>query len=654
MKIEPIVGRAKKLYILLKKHYQYMMMLIFIGIYLFLFKSYVDGSICTANGSFVIVSLVYLFASIILCIRQCREKLIIKCPILQHSNVVVFFIIPLLAFYVVEVIYNPTFSTIPFIKVLINYLMFLGLQVGIYLLSHNCRFTYSSILSFAWVFGVANYYVMKFKGNPLLPADLFSYKTAMSVVGNYNFELSDSIIYGCILVFYGFCIIKCFVGRGKSCSFIRKLGLFVIGIGHIYVLACLLFYIRWSETLDIYVDAWTPENTYYQNGGTFSFLLELQEMHVEKPKGYSEETVTKILNAYNVNVLENHENLPSVIVIMNESFADLNVLGEVVADNVLANVDDLDSYIMKGNVYASVNGGGTCNSEFEFLTGHSMANFSSSSIYPYQMYNLENTSNLAASFAEYGYETLAIHPAEAKNWERERVYQQLGFQDFISLEDMKDVQKIRAYASDSYNYQQIINAYECKEAPIFIFNITMQNHGGYTDKMTELEPVEIEEKYQKYEDVIQYMTLVKESDRAFAELLSYFSEVEEPVIICMFGDHQPALNAEFISEVMVENGRDLEVLQNRFITPYVIWCNYDTEIQNIKKDMSLNYLGANILELAGINNTYAEYLLDLQEKIPVINSKGYQTIEGEWFNINEPNTLMDQYRNIQYYLLFDN
>ena len=251
MKFDLKTGKIMNCCILMKKCFYYIIMLFFIGIYIWMVKSHNEGSICIASGSFVIISFFYFFAFVIISMRQCGEKLKKKYQILRYSNVFVFFTLPLLAFYIVEVIYNPIFSTMPFIKVLINYFMFLGLQVGIYLLTQKSRFAYCSILVFALIFGVANYYVLQFKGNPLLPVELFSYKTAMAVVGNYRFELSDSIIYGYLLFLYGLCIIKCLGSVKNTYSVKRKISMFILGLGYVYIVAGLLFNIKWSEILNI-------------------------------------------------------------------------------------------------------------------------------------------------------------------------------------------------------------------------------------------------------------------------------------------------------------------------------------------------------------------------------------------------------------------
>lgn len=345
---------------------------------------------------------------------------------------------------------------------------------------------------------------------------------------------------------------------------------------------------------------------------------------------------------------------PSVIVVMNESFADLTVLGDFEAEECLSNWKNIENFVMRGNAYASVRGGGTCNSEFEFLTGNSMTNLPGS-IYPYQMYNFEKVFNLASEFSRNGYETIAIHPENKYNWNRAKVYSQYGFDSFLSIDEMEFKEYYRYYISDSADFHQIISSYENSEEPVFIFNITMQNHGGYNMESFEedTEFIQIEKRFRVYEDVISYLTLVKESDKAFNELLEYFAQVEEPVIICMFGDHQPAVDEEFIEELLGSEELSLEERQKLYCVPYIIWSNYDTGTENVIQDTSLNYLGIDILEMAGISSPYSQFLTSMQKEVPAINAQGYQTFDKVWHSFNEENEMVDRYRKIQYYMLFE-
>ena len=346
--------------------------------------------------------------------------------------------------------------------------------------------------------------------------------------------------------------------------------------------------------------------------------------------------------------------------IMNESFADLSVLGDFVSDDYLASFYDIDDYLLRGMVYPSVCGGGTCNSEFEFLTGSSLANVKPG-IYPYLNYDLSNASNLVQVFNNLGYQTVAFHPYQAENWNRTNVYNSFGFQEFLSQEDMVDKEILSWTISDYSDFEKIKEIYENRTAPLFLFNVTMQNHGGYNVPIrSDVELVSIEKQYSGYSDVINYLTLIRESADAFKELLNYFAAQPDPVIICMFGDHQPILDEDFLSSItqtVSDEEHSILDAKQRYITPYIIWSNYDVystpDTESTKQtDMSLNYLGANLLGLLGISTPYSQYLLSLQQQIPIVNSVGYQDSLGEWFSLEIENPALTEYQSVQYYELF--
>ena len=81
-------------------------------------------------------------------------------------------------------------------------------------------------------------------------------------------------------------------------------------------------------------------------------------------------------------------------------------------------------------LYVSAFGGGTCNTEFEYLTGNSMA-FLGTGTYPYTIYDLTRTETLSQQFKDLGYDTTAIHPNHGTNWNRENVYSAFGFDNFL-------------------------------------------------------------------------------------------------------------------------------------------------------------------------------------------------------------------------------
>lgn len=112
------------------------------------------------------------------------------------------------------------------------------------------------------------------------------------------------------------------------------------------------------------------------------------------------------------------------------------------------------------------------------------------------------------------------------------------------------------------------------EKPLFLFNVTMQNHGGYAVESVagDVEPIEIEPAYSGYSDAVCFMTLMRESDQAFSDFLSDLEAREEPIVVCMFGDHQPALDTELRNAITVQDGgNEVAQKQKSQMTPYMIW-----------------------------------------------------------------------------------
>ena len=192
--------------------------------------------------------------------------------------------------------------------------------------------------------------------------------------------------------------------------------------------------------------------------------------------------------------------------------------------------------------------------------------------------------------------------------------------------------------SDKSAYEKIIDVYENKEQgiPAFIFEVTMQNHGGYTEEDEYFTPdVHAEELNSAQLD--QYLSLIKVSDREFENLIDYFSLQEEKTIIVFFGDHQPS--DAVVRPILRYNGintsnMSVEEAQLRYQVPYVIWANYDIE-EETNADTDISFLAAEVLERADMPTTaYQNFLLEL-EKTP------------------DSEELLNQYQILQYYYMFE-
>ena len=192
-----------------------------------------------------------------------------------------------------------------------------------------------------------------------------------------------------------------------------------------------------------------------------------------------------------------------------------------------------------------------------------------------------------------------------------------------------------------------------KSKPLFLFNVTIQNHGGYLTNTNWKEPVEVEGKY--YTETNEYLSSTKESDNAFKYLIDYFKKQDEPTIICMFGDHQPSIETEFYEELLGKKQDEWEIsdIQKRYATPFVLWANYDI---GSASDVVIgnNTLENMLLKAAGIElPTYNKYVEKVSQTIPVMNVNGYMDNDGNWHNYgsDEPDNikkLLDDYDILQY------
>ena len=257
----------------------------------------------------------------------------------------------------------------------------------------------------------------------------------------------------------------------------------------------------------------------------------------------------------------------------------------------------------------------------------------------------------------------SYHPYKRDGWNRPNVYSYLGFENFYSEEHYKDAKYTRNFVSDASDMKQIIKDYEAEKkkskAPYYQFNVTVQNHGGYVGQRGKVNvDVKVTTSGLSTEENNQYMTLVKQSDDAFKELVEHYKKVDEPTVIVMFGDHQPPLVEQFYETLFKKKQSEFttEDTANWYSTPYVIWANYDIE-EKEHVDMSCNYLSSYLLDMIGADVTgYNKYLMNLRKKLPVVTALFYKGDDGKFYDIDKKSKYsndLNDYAIIQYNELFD-
>lgn len=592
----------------------------------------------------------------------------------ERIALTVFFLTPLVALLFLEYA-NPAGPGLIFYSIRPSCLLRFGVTAFLFYivmgflfaLTGSMRFSGCFLCIFSIIFSLTNYFTTTFRGIPILASDLTIMGTAMNVVGNYKYSLDLTrtitllgLITWCILLFR---VKRLRLPKGKK-RISAILGSAAICFASFWIM--IYTPVMTVTPMHVTVNTFRPIKSYRKNGCVLTFMRSIQLMIIHKPDGYSANAAEKIAAPYRSETSSGNAKTPNVIAIMDEAFADLQAVGDFrTSEDVMPLYHSLTKNTVKGFSYVSVFGGQTANTEFEFLTGLSKA-FVPASATPYQLYIKSLLPGLTTHLGNQDYQgMLAFHPFRANGYNRDHVYPNLGFSDFISLKDL-DVSasdKIRNFVSDAADFQVIIDQYEQAKkksnAPFYLFNVTMQNHSGYDQDFDNLDmPISIEEKCDDPE-LKRYLNLIHHSDTALKSLIEYFSKQKDPTVIVFFGDHEPGLSNEVYSKILGKNVEKLSAEENMnlYKTPFLIWANYDIEEQE-NVNISMNYLSTLMLESTGMKlSPFNQFLLDIHKQIPVLTTNGYFGEDGNYYFLKDESSpyyeSLRKYQILQYNNLFD-
>ena len=584
----------------------------------------------------------------------------IDMPVHPVIRILFALVIPVGCFYTFETLTHQMSTMIELAKRL-NIAFYYWLFLFVFFIAGRTSISMAICVSAIAVIGVGNYFVVMFRSNPIVPWDIYSFETAMSVADNYVFSV-DWALAEHIAMF----ILMLIVGVRTNIRLSKKI------LRPIFTVAMCIpayFYISylWQDNLErntgLNDTLFNAKYMHSKDGFFVSFILDIHFLQIEEPKNYSDEYALSLLNEQEVEKVETPEELPDIIAIMDETFSDPAVLGEFETNKdympfVHSILRGEVANTISGYTDVSVLGGNTANSEFEFLTGNSMAFFPNGSV-PYLQYIRDGISTIVPQLEEYGYTTYGTHPYRAKGWNREFIYDLMGFdyryfQGSFPFED-----KLRNYVSDEADFKSILEWRNNTEGPFFMFNVTMQNHSNYGGDFDNFDP-QIVAKFKntssnKY--LNKYLSLMYETDQDVASLLSELSQSDRKTIVVFWGDHQP--NDYVVRPIYKEYGLDFdnqtyEQQQQRQKTPFFIWANYDIQEQT-NVEISLNYLNILLFETAGLQlDEYQTFRKNLwQGQIPMMNAVGYRNDNGDLVEYDdapeEIQNLLNEYQNIQYY-----
>lgn len=532
------------------------------------------------------------------------------------------------------------------------------------------------LLGFAWFSRQKGMYL----GDPLYPSDLLYTRQVIDLM---PLLVRDRPVEA---VFFALAALAALAGLWACWRFFRRAMprlSWPARLGRILIAAPLLIwfgiisdystfsYLR--DRLGIVPMMWDQKENYAHNGLVVAFVFNIPMANVSAPGGYSQERIESVAeylfpaqdlaDDHIVPVAAHSDEKPDVIVIMSESFWDPTRLAGVnFEDDPIAHVRTNQS----GHVFSPEFGGMTANVEFEALTGFSNAFLPYGSI-PYQQYIRRPVPSLATFFRDQGYQTRALHPYREWFWNRSSVYQNFGFEKFLSEENLPTLTKKGHLASDEEFTREIIRAADEADKPLFLFGVSLQGHGPYPADRYPDSKIKVSTtagslvSENSKESVRSFAQGAQDADAGLKHLMDWAKKRDRETIIVFFGDHLPPLGDVYMESGYMKNrtANRVDTADNMLAqheTPLVLWSNRTDSLRGVGT-ISPAFLPLYIVDMAGFQHPYyTGFLNRVHQEYRVIDGhmlldKDYMPQTG-WLQQPIMPQLLQDYRQVQFDMMF--
>lgn len=417
------------------------------------------------------------------------------------------------------------------------------------------------------------------------------------------------------------------------------------------------------------------------NGPVVNFLRLAHTKTMDKPDGYSQETMKRISQKYaeQANQLNQtrSENMTdnTVIMVLSETFSDpTRVPGVSFSEDPMPNIRHVKAQTTSGLMLSPGYGGGTANIEYQALSGLSMANYSSTLSIAYQQLvpslKWAPTLNQAWNKANGKGSSIAFHAYNRNMYFRDLNYKKFGFSKFYATDgtpQLKGLQPLDSawYASDESFYSEVLKKISSSDKKKFYQVVTMQNHmpyeNFYPDNQFKDEDTSSNLQDDEKQNIETYTKGLSYTDQATAEFLNQLNHIDRPITVVFYGDHLPGIYSTAYSSK--------DNILGLHETDYFIWSNDASKSSGTKLDdassayTSSNYFSAQLAShLNAKVSPYLAFLTKMHETIPAISipsSAGgnadepvYLDAAGNRINnkqlSKEAKTMLHDYQLIQY------
>lgn len=509
--------------------------------------------------------------------------------------------------------------------------------------------------------------------DPFRPWDLLLGNEFMAVFRGYTWD-----IYGVFVIFAaGFAVVTSITAviiRAKKMHMYLRIG---------GALAALIA-IFWANgtiysnhtiyrSIQIHGNIWHQVNQYASRGFLYSFIFDFNTNQIDRPENYDIGLIREMQIRYENYTQSDMTVRPHIVMILSEAFTDLPNSPFIDFDgfggNPIAFFNELHQQSVYGHIIVPGFGGGTADAEFDILLGINTRNFRG---VPFS--NLLVTrpmGSIAASLRDLGYYNVAIHPGFGWFYNRNNVLPDIGFHRFVDMSEFDYTRSKGSYISDEAAFERIIDELDLhissdSDDPMFLFLITIQNHGPYVDKYpadtnfnnhVPMSDIDINA-------VSNYFYGLSDADNELQNLVNFMQNSDEPFVLVYFGDHFPLLSIDALDALLPydENLPDGLNEFRRFRIPFLIWQNdaardFDvlTPNQPNGKTISSFYLGAYLMELLGYDRQpYFNFLNRLRRQFPIIvENRFFDADYNVHLKADAENNDLDMLYMWMYYRLFD-
>lgn len=513
---------------------------------------------------------------------------------------------------------------------LLNILPVLALILLLYGLTRRSGAAFLITAGVVLGLSVGSYFKLTLRDDPLMFADLMLLKEAGNMAGRYHLSVGKKLILAGVCVAAGYAVLRLCCrgrpGRGRGRWSAVLAGALLLG-GCIPALMSDKVYNGAAAYYERIEDYWSSTEQYVAHGFLYPFFHSVKSAVETPPEGYDAGEAAEILDRYADAEIPQDQKV-NVMGIMLEAYNDFTKFGAPeLAQDVYAVWHQLEREGYSGDLVTNIFGGGTVETERGFLTGYTeLPNFRG------------RTNSYAWYFRSQGYTVEGMHPCYEWFYNRVNVNEYLGFQEYKFVEDYFGQFTNGGVALDDVFFPELMKDYREKTAagePFFSFSVTYQGHGPYTDytcwwgeKGDFVKEAPGRSEADQY-ILDNYFGSIANTNQHLKELTDFLREDDAPVVLILFGDHDPWLGDG--NRLYHDLGIDLDLdgetgFYNYYATRYIIWAN-DAAKEVLGRDLtgegptlSPNFLMTELFDLCGWEGpAYMQATRAVKEQVPVIN-----------------------------------